>query len=109
MVVILVIVAVILVLVAPVPVSLLIVVVKLAEVAMRIMVRLDSPLLIVDTFVVVPIMIVAIVGIVDTVVPFGTTGGQQRQKQDSRQQKRSDVSFSTHVVLLSRLQTNSSL
>jgi hypothetical protein len=67
--------------VAPGPVLLLVVLVELSEVTMRISMSFHHPLLVIDSFVVVPVVVVAVVGVVNppVVVVFGTADSGQRQ------------------------------
>jgi hypothetical protein len=60
--------------VAPVPISLLVILVQSAKVAVVTMIR-DHPLMVVDSFVIVPAMIVVVIGIVDAVGSSGTASG----------------------------------
>ena len=60
--------------VAPVPISLLVILVQSVKVAVVTMI-LDHPLMVVDSFVIVPAMIVVVIGIVDAVGSGGTASG----------------------------------
>jgi hypothetical protein len=71
--------------VAPFPISLLFILVQSAKVAVVTMI-LDHPLMVVDSFVIVPAMIVVVIGIVDAVGSSGTASGHCWRKECGGQQ-----------------------
>jgi hypothetical protein len=66
--------------VAPVPVLFLVVPAQSAIVAV-VTTIFDHPLMVVDSFVVVPAMIVVVIGIVDTIGSGCTASGQRRREE----------------------------
>ena len=66
--------------VAPVPVLFLVVLVQSAKVAVVTMI-FDHPLTVVDSFVIVPAMIVVVIGIIDTIGSGCTASGQRWREE----------------------------
>lgn len=70
----------------PVPVALLIFLRQMVVIAMRITMNFDNPLVVIDPFIRVPAMIVAMIGIV---IAVRTTYSKQRQRDDRARGKTS--------------------
>jgi hypothetical protein len=66
--------------VAPVPISLLVILAQSAKVAVVTMI-LHDPLTVVDSFVIVPAMIVVVIGIVDSVASGCTASGHRWREE----------------------------
>ena len=86
-------------LMAPVPVLFLLVVVQFSIVMVRVMMGLYCPLLIVNSLVVVPSVIVIVIRVVRTiVVMFGATG-EHRQAKSTREDHGIEFLFSAQRLL----------
>src|ERR1700731_3957897 len=84
------------VIVAPTPVFLLLVAVQLAKVV-AVAMRLGGPLLVVDIFVVIPAVIVAVVRVVDSIGAICAPGSDGRREKSGGQQQRTQISgYSTN-------------
>ena len=91
--------------VAPIPVFLLLPGRQLAKIAMGIAVVFAGPLLVIDHFVLVPDMVVAVVGVIDPIiVMFGASRAQYGRRQGSGQKSeltKRDLLSICVIVLLS--------
>jgi hypothetical protein len=72
--------------VTPGPILLLFLGRKLAKVSMLVAVVVAGPLMVVDNFIIVPNVVVAVVGVVDSVVMFGACRAHDRKSQRTRQE-----------------------
>src|SRR4029077_9553406 len=76
--------------VAPVPVLFLVVLVQSAKVAVVTMI-FDHPLTVVDSFVIVPAMIVVVIGIIDTIGSGCTASGHRWREECDGQEHRTET------------------
>jgi uncharacterized protein (DUF983 family) len=76
--------------VTPVPILLLLVLIEVVIIAMRISVVFDAPLLVIHGLVTIPMMIIAVIGVINPVSAstgqqwYGQRAGQKNQTQVSR-------------------------
>ena len=95
MVMIVVMVMVVIVLVSPLPIAPLLVLGKMVVVAMRVDVCFDYPLVVVDGFVWSPGVVIAVIGIVGSMVVMSAAGAREQQKA-SKQQSAEKSQAATH-------------